>query len=341
MKKRILFVIIFQSIFVFSLLAFHVQAQSNNTISGHVFNPERQPLTEVYVELLNEVDSIIARRKTTSGGRYIFTGLTGGTFTIRVLTTGSDLEEQSIDVSISSNGIAGRSPTESLQEDFYLKRRRSGNGKNITGAIFAQEIPEESRKIYDKAIESFAKSNSAEAIQSLELAIKLFPTYYLALERLAQEYAAQEKWELAYDLFKRAATVNTRSFTSLYGLSVAASKLQKSDEAMNSAKEAVSINAESIEAQLLIGNCQRKAKLFNEAEKSLKEAEKLAKGKSPDVHWNLALLYAYNLVKYNAAADQLELYLKARALKEKSDGADTETIKKLIKQFRDKASSSH
>ena len=341
MKKRVLFVIIFQVIFVFSTLVFYVQAQSQNTVSGHVFNPERQPLTEVYVELLNEVNSILGRTKTTSGGRYFFGGLTGGTFTIRVLTNGSDLEEQSIEVSISSNGVAGRSPTESIQQDFYLRPRRSGNGKNVTGSIFAQEIPEESRKLYDNAIDNFSKNNSVGGVQSLESAIKLFPTYYLALERLAQEYASQEKWDRAYDLFKRATIVNTRSFTSLYGLSVAASKLQKSDEAMNAAKAAVSINAESIEVQLLLGNCQRKAKLFNEAEKSFKEAEKLAKGKVPDVHWNLALLYAYNLVKYNAAADQLELYLKARALKEKSDGAEAETIKKLIKQFRDKASSSN
>ena len=46
--------------------------------------------------------------------------------------------------------------------------------------------------------------------------------------------------------------------------------------------------------------------------------------------------FVYNLVKYNAAADQLELYLKDVA-----DVADVETIKKLIKQFRDKASSSN
>jgi tetratricopeptide (TPR) repeat protein len=338
MKKSIFGGAVIQLIFVSSLLVFQVPAQSNNTISGHVFNPARQPLTEVYVELLNEVNSIIGRRKTTSGGRYVFTGLTGGTFTIRVLTGGLEFEEQSFEVSISSNGVAGRSPTESIQQDFYLRSRRSSSGKSVTGTVFAQEIPEESRKLYDNAVDNFSKNNSVGGVQSLEAAIKLFPTYYLALERLAQEYAAQEKWELAYDLFKRSVAVNSRSFASLYGLSVTASKLQKNDEAMNAAKEAVSISADSVEAQLLLGINQRKAKLFNEAEKSLKEAEKLAKGKSmePDVHWNLALLYAYNLVKYNFAADQLELYLKA-----KPDLTDKETIKKLIKQFRDKASANN
>ena len=55
----------------------------NNTISGHVFGITRQPLTDVYVELLNEVNSVVARVKTTSGGRYFFGGLSGNQGALR------------------------------------------------------------------------------------------------------------------------------------------------------------------------------------------------------------------------------------------------------------------
>ena len=197
--------------------------------------------------------------------------------------------------------------------------------------VFAQDIPEESKKLYAKGIDSFVSGNSAEGVKFLEEALKSFPTYFLALERLGQENGAQEKWEQSYQLFERAVEVNSRSFNSWYGLSIAANKLQKPDESLKAAQQAVIANASSYEAFLLLGITQRHLKQFENAEKSLKNADKLAQGKSPDIHWNLALLYAHNLNKYSAAADQLELYLKVKP------DAPTETIKKLIKQFRDKA----
>ena len=109
-------------------------------------------------------------------------------------------------------------------------------------------------------------------------------------------------------------------------------QLQKTDEALSAIQKAVSINPSSIEAQFLLGVSQRRMQKFAEAEKSLKEADKLAKGKAADVHWNLALLYAHNLKKYAEAADHLEQYLKI-----KPNDTQVESVKKLIKQFRDKA----
>jgi Tfp pilus assembly protein PilF len=336
MKEPFIFAIFVQFVFLFSLGVTHNLSQSNNMISGHVFNSERLPVAEVYVELLNEVNGTIGRKKTNSGGRYIFTGLSSGVFTVRVLTYGTDLEEQSAEVPISTSGIPGRAPSESIQQDFYLRRKRNTDGSpNVTGVVFAQDVPEESKKLYGKAIDSFVNGNSAAGISFLEEALKAFPNYFLVLERLGQEYGAQEKWESSYDSFKKAVVVNARSFNSWYGLSIAASRLQKPDEPLQAAQQAAAINPTSLDAFLLLGITQRQVKQFDNAEKSLKEADKLAKGKSPDVHWNLALLYAHNLQKYTAAADHLEQYLKVKK------DAPIDTINKLIKQFRDKAASSN
>ena len=329
MKKSLLFATAL--LFLFSFV--NIQAQSNNTISGHVFNAERLPVAEAYVELLNEVNSVIVRKKTNSGGRYMFNGVSGGTFTIRVLTYGTELEEQTAEVNIATDGVAGRAPSENIQQDFYLRRRRNaGNSLAATAVVFVQDVPEESKKLYAKAIDSFVGNNLSEGVKFLEQALKIFPDYYLALERLGQEYGAQEKWEQSYNLFKKAVAINDRSFTCWYGLSIALSQLQKTDEALSAIQKAVSINPSSIEAQFLLGVSQRRMQKFAEAEKSLKEADKLAKGKAADVHWNLALLYAHNLKKYAEAADHLEQYLKI-----KPNDTQVESVKKLIKQFRDKA----
>jgi regulator of sirC expression with transglutaminase-like and TPR domain len=68
---------------------------------------------------------------------------------------------------------------------------------------------------------------------------------------------------------------------------------------------------------------------LEEAEKSLRTADKLGEAKLPDAHWQLALLFN-QMKRYREAADQLELFLKVTP-----DARDAEQIKKLIKRLRE------
>ncbi len=152
----------------------------------------------------------------------------------------------------------------------------------------------------------------------------------MALETLGLIYVKQQKYEKALDILSRAVEVNARSFSSWYGLSYANYALQQSEAAVEAAQKAVSLNGNSGDVLLLLGVSQRQARHYQEAEKSLKQADKLTNGESPDVHWNLALLYAHNLNRNNDAANELELYLKANP-----DTPARENVKKLIKRFRE------
>jgi hypothetical protein len=49
---------------------FHIYAQSRNTTSGHIFDSQRNPLTEIYVEFQNDFYSTLARVLTDVSGRY-------------------------------------------------------------------------------------------------------------------------------------------------------------------------------------------------------------------------------------------------------------------------------
>jgi tetratricopeptide (TPR) repeat protein len=84
-----------------------------------------------------------------------------------------------------------------------------------------------------------------------------------------------------------------------------------------------------VENQLILGIALRRAQKFVDAEKALLRAKKISEGKSPDVLWNLALLYAHNLKKLSLAADELEAYLKLRP-----DHPDAPLLKKLIQRYR-------
>lgn len=308
--------------------------QYRNSITGYVFDPQRRPVAQIPVELRDEVYQTIARTRTDGSGRYYFSGLSAGRFSVRVLPLGTNLEEQIQEVEIINFVARGSATTENAQKDFYL-RFPKGSGENpVNGVVFYQEVPEPARKLYEKGISHIENNKTEVGLQDLQDAIRLFPDYYLALDKSGSEYIKLQKYEDARTAFSKAVVVNPRSFNSWYGLGFANYALKQSDAAVEAAQKAVAISSNSVQALLFLGISLRQAKRYNESEKSLKDAKKLSKGKVPDVHFNLALLYAYNLNRYDDAANELELYLKA-----KPDGVDTSNVSKLIKYFREKSSS--
>jgi Flp pilus assembly protein TadD len=320
-------------LFLFCLSCFipSVFGQNRSTVTGYVFDSQRSPVAQIPVELMNDVNSVLQRTKTDGSGRFVFRGLSSGRFSVRVLPIGTDLQEQSQDVEIFGVGARGRPLSDNIQIDFYLRpKKTTANSAAVNDVIFAQEIPLEARKLYEKAVTDLEDKRIEQGIISLQQALGLFPTYYLALERLGAVYINQQKYENARDVFSKAVSVNSRSFNCWYGLSYVNYTLRQPEAAIEAARKAISINSRSSDALLFLGLSLRQAKNYEEAEKSLKQADKLTERKSPDIHWNLALLYAHNLKRYGDAADELELYLKTSP-----DTPNTENIKKLIKQFRE------
>jgi tetratricopeptide (TPR) repeat protein len=226
-------------------------------------------------------------------------------------------------------GASGRPIMDNLQKDFYLRLRRS-SAISASGTIFVQDIPEAAKTTYQKAISDLEANRVEAGVEGLEQALKLFPTYYSALERLGLVYTTQQKYEKAVEVFGKVVVVNSRSFNGWYGLSYANYALRHSGAAVEAAQKAVTLNSTSEGAILFLGLSLRQAKRYTEAEKSLKEANRITKGLSADVHWNLALLYAKDLNRYKEAADELELYLKTNPTTTQIDN-----IRKLIKQYRE------
>jgi len=307
--------------------------QFRNTITGYVFDEQRRPVIQVPVELMNEVNSVITRTKTDGSGRYFFTGISAGRFMVKVLPLGTNLEEQTQEVEIINFVTSGSTTSDNAQKDFYLKVRKDGSQIDaIKGVVFIQEIPKQAQKIYDQAVTDLTEKRTDLGIQGLESALKIFPTYYAALERLGREYVIQQKFELAKDIYSRAVTVNVRSVNGWYGLGYSNYALKQSKAAVESAKQAATLSTSSVDVLLLLGISLRLDKQYEEAEKILLQAKKLDNGKTSDISWNLALLYAHNLKQYNKAADELEFYLKINPM-----ASNAESVRKLIKQFREKA----
>ena len=314
-----------------------VQAQTNrSTISGFVFDSDRRPIVQTPVELLNDMNSVLARTRTDGSGRYFFGGLPHGRFTVKVLPFATDLEQQSVDVEISGIGITGRPMSGTVHQDIYLRRRQaSASAPTVNAVIYAQDVPQEAQEAYKNALSDLRDKRIGPGIESLEKAISIFPEYFDALQSLGLVLMGQEKYGDAREAFSRAVKINERSFDCWYGIGHSSYLLNDSNAAIQAAEKAVALKPDSVKANLVLGISYRQGKNYEKSETALKQAARLGGGESPEVHWNLALLYAHNLNRYKDAAEQLEMYLKAA-----KDIPNEDAVRKLIKQFRQKASAS-
>jgi tetratricopeptide (TPR) repeat protein len=254
---------------------------------------------------------------------------------VRVLAYGLNYEEQEQEIEIqnfSRDGVT--TGFENVQRDFYLKPRKSAQPNPKPEVVFVQEIPHQAKEIYKKAINLLNSKKEEQGLKELKSSIEMFPQYFEALERLGLEYVKLKHFEPAYILLTKAVEINPRAYKGWYGLAYSLYSLNAVDQALKAAEKANSLDQFSVELKLLTGVLLRQAKRYEEAEKDLKKAKELAKGSVAEVHWHLALLYSNNLKRYREAADELELFLKARP-----DSKDAENIKKLIKQFREKSRS--
>ena len=284
------------------------QFHFTNRIEGRVFDPEGIPVENVYVELRNEVDSVIAQTKTNASGRFTFIGMPGGRYTIKVLPLATNFNEQTQEIFISN---LRPNSNDTAYADFYLtynKRFTKTLGEKSPEAIFVQDVPPAAKKFFDDGAGDL-KRNLDTGYAKLDEALKIFPDYFDALSLMGKVYILNKNYSKAYPYLLRAIDVNPRNFGNFFRLGYAFYQIGQYPAALKAAKAATDLDQQSADAQQLYGTLLRINGDFPEAEKALVKANSLAKGKIAEIHWQLALLY--NRLKQNQKTiDELETYLR-------------------------------
>lgn len=307
-----------------------VQASAQNRISGFVFDEARRPVAQMYVELLDEGYSSIARTRTGGTGLFNFSNLTAGQYVVRVLTGGTNFQQQSIAVTF-SNIPGARIGSE--QVDFYLRtdpKKIKQSPAGAPGVVFAQEVPANAKRLYEGGVADL-ESKKEEGLVKIKESIEAFPNYFDALDRLANEYLNRGHFQAAFVLFTKAVDVNPKSFSSNFGLGLAAFRLKQPEMAVKSLSKATEIDTSSINAQLYLGISLHAIKKYDQALAALKKADDLTGGTAGEVQFQLARVYK-DQGKYAKAADALELYLKY-----KPDAPNVAEIKEAVSSLRKKS----
>ncbi|MBK7934444.1 MAG: hypothetical protein IPK01_13360 [Acidobacteria bacterium] len=207
------------------------------------------------------------------------------------------------------------------------------------GVVFAQDIPKAAKDSYDQALKDFASKRDSEAFQGIKKALELFPNYYNALHRFGTELFVRKQYLESAGVFLKAVEINPKSATSFYYLGYDFYNLgDKYNKAARTAtKEALSMAPGSLQVLMLMGKIERRDSNFADAETHYLLAKKLSASKVPEIHKELAQLYANDMKKYGEAAAELELYLKTSG----ATGEDEKKTKKLIADLRAKSKPSN
>lgn len=327
-KVRAFFLVVFGVLFIGVSPS---ASQDRNSITGFVFDEARRPMAQVYVELQTDMYSTVARTRTQGSGMYSFRGLPANQYYVKVLSIGMDFEEQARSVSlIPISAVQGRG-TVSEQVDFYLRAKKQRTGPtSAPGVVFAQEIPAEAKSLYETGLSDLSNKNDTAGLDKIKRSIEAFPDYYLALDRLGNEYVARGHYQAAYVLLTKALMLNPRSFSSALAIGVAEYRLGQPVKAVDRLKQVVQIDKSSANAHLWLGIALHAAGDLPRSLSSLREADKLSGGTVAEVHWQLARVYK-DQKKYSDSADELELFLKYRP-----DAQNLEEIKKIIISLRSK-----
>jgi tetratricopeptide (TPR) repeat protein len=269
-------------------------------------------------------------------GRYIIK--------IRPGNTGYLEYSQQVVISAISSSRATDRPSGSDNQHIDIALRLDERGMYgpfaIPGVVFVQNVPEQAKRNYDEGIVYLRDKKEEQAFAKLRQALEVFPDYYAALDRLGAEYGVRGVTDKGIDkeylqaglvLLTKAAQVNPRGYSSMYGLGWIEYHLGMTPEAIDHLGKAAALYGKAPEPYLMLGKAYRRAKTPDKAEEALKRADQLANGKDPDIHWTLANVYNEQK-RYGEAAAQLELYLKNAP-----KGEDPQKIKDLISKLREKA----
>ena len=327
--------IAFEFILVCGIILFSQNIYAS-TIMGIVYDNQRNPLPDVDVELLDDFYRLINRARTSTSGRYEFGGLKDGRYTVRIMAFRFDYMDENASVEIATIvSVPNQIGNGFFTQDFYLKPRKGSLSDTELGIIFAQNVSKEAERAYQNGVKLISQKKPDEGIAQLREAIKIVPDYYLALHRLGKELFSKGEYGEAAQVFLKATEVNPKSATSFYYLGNCLAKLNYNKAAIVALNQSLVLAPLSYQVLYVLGKAEISESKYTDAEKHLLEAKKLSKTAIPEIHWELALIYGNNLKKFDEAANELELYLKAG----KFDDEHISKVKKLISNFRERAKS--
>ncbi|MDX2030317.1 MAG: tetratricopeptide repeat protein [Blastocatellia bacterium] len=305
-----------------------------HSIRGKVFMPSGSPAEHrIRVVLELTTGGIVGEVFTDTVGNFEFRSLSSGVYKITVPG-----DNQTYETSQETMEIYG-SFSRTFPAQVYLRekgRDQTFRGQDrILSVADLQEVPKDARKIYEKGVKRAAEDKPAEAAQLFEQAVKIFPEYLHALNKLGEQRARMGKFAEARAAYESAVAISPKFALAQINLGILLVGQKQFEEAIQLLESGNRLDDSYPMGHLNLGLAflLKAEPNYDRAEKELLRTVELGK-----TDFAQARLYLFNLYKRNSAWDkavgQLEAYLKEAPLAQNADEVRQmlSKVKKMISQ---------
>lgn len=286
------------------------------TVGGQVSYPDDRPAARVRVRITGR-GGIVLETLTNDNGRYEFPDLPGGSYSL----SAQSLADPSLS-SGTADADTSRTATGTLTVNLSLRAAPPAGERHRPAVVSAseleQKVPAEARKAFKHGLKLKDDDRAEEALASFTRAIELHPDYFQALaERGNLRVARREMAEAAQD-FERALAVNAHYEPALRGAGYCKLEGREFVQAAEYFERAAAVEPLNPSTHLLLGVADLELGRREEARKALQRALEIDPNRAVRAHIHLANLYASEH-RYEEAADELRVYLKAAIMDPKLD----------------------
>jgi len=312
-------------------------APVSHTVRGKIFMPSGT-LPEQRIRVVLEVTTGGVAQEVFSDavGNFEFRGVTNNNYRITVPS-----DREFYDTAQEPLEVFGQF-SRTFMVQIYLKEKTpefgaKPKGKLVSAVDFSQDVPKAAKKSYEQSLKLSKEGKTAEAITQLQEAIKVFPTYLLALNRLGEQYLLSNKMDEAQPLFERALAVNSKYPVARINLGIICYEQKRLTEAIEHLEAANRVDESYPVAHLHLGRAlmDKEPPDFDRAERALLRARDLGGTSFAHVRLHLFNLHLRRQA-FDKAAEQLEAYLKD-APNAPNAASVKETLEKIKKQMAQKA----
>lgn len=300
-------------------------AAANHSVRGKVFMPSGNvPEQRMRVVLEVSTGGIAQEVFSDSVGNFEFRNLPNGSYKVTLPTDGRFYETAQEQVEVFGNFAR------TFMVQIYLKSKSSepifATKDKLLSVADLQEVPKDAKKAYEQGAKLARNNKPEDAGTKLHEAIRIFPDYLHALNKLGEQYSLMNKPAEARAMFERALAVNPKFALAHINLGILFVHQRQFDEAVTALENGLRLDNTYPMGYLNLGLA-----LMSKAPPELDRAEKelsraLEMGKKEMLH---VRKYLFNLhlrqQRMDKAAAQLEAYLR-----DAPEAPDAEQIRQML-----------
>ena len=302
-------------------------AQGGHTLQGKVAFPNGgQPANPVKVTLTFN-GMRVYETFTDLSGRFFFTSLRSGTYTLIAEGDGQTFETTTVSADVSALGRAPLSFTQNIQlRPIPGKILPPPDAVSVDATDPATSV--KARDLYKKGLKSADENKPDAAIKQFKQAIEESPGFYLAHLSMGDQYLKLRRFDEAAEAYQKAREIKPDRSEPINGLGATLVQQQKYEEAIPLLRRVIAMGKQTAATYLYLGLGETMTGQFDSAESNLTRAFEMSKASVTRIY--LANLYELK-GEPSKAIEQLQAFLK-----ENPEAPQSAQVRGAIEKLRKK-----